>query len=100
MKWYHSCGCCDNSQRCEQLKKCVADKCFEKKLYFEPESPSVTGKIFYHYNSWVTGVYIACIFHRNPGGKTSQIEWLFESNLRSFGCFKCSRALWLPLNPS
>ena len=50
-KLYHSCGCCDNSGRCEQLKKCATDKCFEKKLYFEPESPSVTGKVFDHYNS-------------------------------------------------
>ena len=29
-KWYHSCGCC------EQLKKCVTDKYFEKNLDFEP----------------------------------------------------------------
>ena len=30
-KCYQSCGCCDNSRSCEQLKKRVADKCFEKK---------------------------------------------------------------------
>ena len=30
-KWYHSCGCCDDSQSCEQLKKQVTDKYFEKK---------------------------------------------------------------------
>ena len=24
-KWYHSCGCCDNLQNCEQLKKRVTD---------------------------------------------------------------------------
>ena len=40
-KWYHSCGCCDNSQSCEQLRKRVNDKYFEKKLDLEPESPSL-----------------------------------------------------------
>ena len=30
-KWYHSCGCCDDSQSCGQLKKCVTNKYFEKK---------------------------------------------------------------------
>ena len=69
----------------EQLKKRVNDKYFEKKLDLEPQSPSVTGKVCYHYNSWVTGVYMADIFDRNSRGKASQIEWLFESNLRSFG---------------
>ena len=48
----------------------------------------------------LTGVYMVCVFHRNSKEKASQVEWLFESNLRSFGCFKCSRALWVPLNPS
>ena len=38
-------GCCDDSQSCEQLKKHVTDKHFEKKLDFEYESPSVKGKI-------------------------------------------------------
>ena len=92
-KWYQSCGCCDGDLRsCAQLKKRVTDK------YFEPISPSLTGNVCYHYNSWVTGVHIACLFHRNSGGKTSQIVWLFESNLRSFGCFKCSTAFWLWLS--
>ena len=35
-KWYHICGCCDDSRSCEQLKNCVTDKYFEKKLDFEP----------------------------------------------------------------
>ena len=35
-KCYSSCDCCDDSRSCEQLKKRVADKCFEKKLDFEP----------------------------------------------------------------
>ena len=39
------CGCCDDSQSCEQLKKHVTDKHFEKKLNFEYESPSVKRKI-------------------------------------------------------
>ena len=33
-KWYHSCGFCDDSLRCERLKKCVTDKYFEKKHMF------------------------------------------------------------------
>ena len=98
--WYRSCGCCDNSQSCEHLKKCVTEKCFPKRRDFEPKSPSFRGNVCYLYNSWVTGVYMACIFQRNSGGETSQIEWLFESNLRSFGCSKCFAGLWLPLYPS
>ena len=31
-KWYHSCSCCDDSQSCEQLKKCIIVKYFEKKV--------------------------------------------------------------------
>ena len=54
------------------------------------EAPSFAGEGRYYYNSWVTGVYMAYMFDRNSGGKTSQIEWLFESNLRSFDYFKCS----------
>ena len=30
-KWYHSCGCCDDSRSCEQLKKRVKSKYFFKK---------------------------------------------------------------------
>ena len=37
------------------------------------------------------------MFDRNSEGKTSHIEWLYESNLRFFGYFKCSTALWLLL---
>ena len=29
-KWYHSYSCYDNSQSCEQLKKCVTDNYYEK----------------------------------------------------------------------
>ena len=32
----------------------------------------------YHYNTWVTGVYLAYMFDRKSGEKTSQIECLFE----------------------
>ena len=48
------------------------------------------------YNS----VYMAYMFDRNSREKTSQIKWLFESNLRPFGYFKCSTELWLLLEPS
>ena len=58
----------------------------------EPESPSVRGKVCHHYNSLVTGVYMAYMFDRNSGGKTFQIEWLLKLNLRSFDYFKCSTA--------
>ena len=34
-KWYHICGCCDDSCSCEQLKKHATDKYFGKKLDFE-----------------------------------------------------------------
>ena len=67
-----SCSCCNDSWCLEQLKKCVTDKYFEKK--FEPKSPSFTGKVCCHYDSWATGVYMAFKFDRNSGGKTSQIE--------------------------
>ena len=60
----------------------------------------LTGKLCYHSNAWITGVYMVYMFDRNSGGKTSQIEWLFELNLRSFSYFKCSTALWLFLDPS
>ena len=39
------------------------------------------------------------MFVRNFGKKASQIERLFESNSRTFGCFKCSAALCLPVRP-
>ena len=97
---YHGCGCCVDSWCCEQLRKRVTDTYFEKKLDFEPESPSITGKVFYHYNSWVTGVYMACMLLRNWRGKTSQIERLFESNLGSFGYFNYSTAVCLSLDPN
>ena len=97
-KCYQSCGCRDNSRSCEQLEKRVADKYFEKKLDFQPKLPSVTGKVCYHYNSWVTGAYRTWVFHISSGEKISQTKWLFESNLRSFGHSKCSTVLGLPLN--
>ena len=68
-------GCCDDPQSCEQLKKRTTDKYFEKKVDFEYESPSIKGKICYHYSSWVTSVYMVYLFDRNSEGKTSQIEW-------------------------
>ena len=56
----------------------------------------LSGNIFYHYITRVTGVYMAYIFNRHSGGKASQID-CFESNLRSFECFE---ALWLLMDPS
>ena len=98
-KRYHSCGCCDYVSKLSITEE-ACYRYFEKKLDLEPESTSVTGKLSYHYNSWVTGVYIAYMFDRNSGGKTFQIDWLFESNLKSFGYIKCSIALSLSLDPS
>ena len=95
-KRYHSCGCCDDPQSCEQLKKHATDKYFEKKVNLEPQSPSVTGKVCYHYNSWVTGIYVWQKFCRK-----NISDWvIIESNLRSFGYFKYSTVLWLLLDPS
>ena len=48
---YHSCGCCDDSQSCEQLKKHVTSVLVKKKLDFEPQSPSITGNVCYSYNT-------------------------------------------------
>ena len=31
-KSYHTCGCCDDSRSCEQLKKHVTDKYYEKEV--------------------------------------------------------------------
>ena len=62
-KWYHSCCCGNNSRSCEQLKKCATDKnILEKKLHFEPKSPSVTGKACYQH---MTGAYMAHMYDRN-----------------------------------
>ena len=97
-KWYHSCGCCDDSRSCELLKKHVTDKYFEKVRLWTCTTFHYR-KLCYHYNSWVTGVCMAYMFDRNSGGKTSQIEWFFESYLRSFEyfplqrfCFHCTPA--------
>ena len=45
------------------------------------------GYVCYYYNTWVIGVYMAYVFDWNSGGKTSQIEWWFESNIKSSGYF-------------
>ena len=97
---YPSCGCCDSSGSCEQLKKRVTDKYCEKKVRLWTQVTFHYRKSMLHYNTKVTAIFMTCIFYRNFNGKTSQIEWLFESNLRSFGCFKCFTTLWLPLNPN
>ena len=48
----------------------------------------------------MTGAYMEYMFERNSRGKTPQIEWFFESNLRSSGYFNCSTVLCFPLDPS
>ena len=58
------------------------------------------GNICNPYNTWVAGVYMAYIFDRNSWRKPSQIEWLFELNLKSFSYFECSTALWILLEPA
>ena len=58
------------------------------------------GNIYSPYNTWVAGVYMAYIFVRNSWRKPSQIDWLFESNLKSFSYFECSTALWILLDPA
>ena len=75
-KRYHSRGCCDNSCICEQLKKRVTDKHFEKKLDFEPESASVTGKVCYHYNSWVSGVYTCGVHISHKLRRKNISDWV------------------------
>ena len=65
-KYNHSCSCCDDSRSCEQLKKCIIDKSFEKKVRLWT---LIISKNCYHYNSWVIGVYMAYMFDRNSGEK-------------------------------
>ena len=99
-KWYHSCGCCDDCQSCEKLKKHVSDENFEKKVRLWTLVTFRYRKcmlLLQYLSDWCLHEYM---FDRNPGGKTSQIEWLFESNLMSFGYLKCFIALWLLLDPS
>ena len=87
-KWYHGCGCCVDSQNCEKLKKHVTDKYLIR--------PWTLIIFFYYCNAWMTGVYIPYMCDRNfVGKKTSQTEWLFESNLRYCGYFECTPALWI-----
>ena len=80
--------------------KCVTDKYFEKKVTFG------TIITFRYRKCMLPLQYLSywCLhgvmFDLNSRGKTSKIDWLFKSNLRSFGHFKCSTALWLFLDPS
>ena len=60
-------------------------KIFSKKVDFESDSSPVTGNVCCHYNRWMNDVCMAYMFDKNSGGKASQIEQLFEANLRSFG---------------
>ena len=60
-KCYHSWGCCDDFRSCEPLKERVKDKYFEKRLDFEPNSPSVTGNMLplqYLSDWYLHGLYV------------------------------------------
>ena len=77
-KWCNNCGCCDDSGSCEQLKKCVTDKYFEKNLI-------LWTLMTFHNRKWMLQLQclsewclMAYMFDRNFKGKTSQIEWLFS----------------------
>ena len=100
-KCYHSRDCRDISWSCGQLKQCVTDK------YFFFLKIRLWTLIAFRYRNcmlplqylsdwYLHGVY----FDRISRGKTSQIERLFETNLKSCGYFKCSTALWLLLDLS
>ena len=67
----------------------------KKKLDLEPESSSVTGIVCYLTILECVVSTWSIMFDRNSGEKTSQIEWLFESNLRSFGYFKACVSYFL-----
>ena len=66
------------------IKKVICDESWTlnsylaKKTRLKPESPFVKGKVCYHYNRGVTGVYMAYIFDKNSGGKTYQVLWLLQ----------------------
>ena len=100
-KWYHGCGCCDDSWNCGQLKKHATDKYFENSetvnlTYLPLQKKYITITIVERLvSTWTTS--LTEILEETH--LRLSIEW-FESNLRSFGYFKCSTALWLPPDPS
>ena len=92
-KMVTSCGCCDDPRSSEQLKNRVTDKYFEKSLTLNTDHLPLNEKyVTTTVVEWLASIYMAYLFDRNSEGKTSQIEWLFESNLRSFAYSKCSTA--------
>ena len=77
----------------EKLKKRVTDKYFEKSSTLNTHHLPLKEKyVTITVVEWLVSIYMAYLFDRNSEGKTSQIEWLFESNLRSFAYSKCSTA--------
>ena len=48
----------------------------KKKLDFEPESASVTGKVCYHYNSWVSGVYTCGVHISHKLRRKNISDWV------------------------
>ena len=99
LNWWH-CGYCDYSQSCETMKKHFTYKFFEKNVILSTLITFCYMKLCYHYNAWVTDVYMAYMFDRNSETKALQIDTLFESSLKSIGYFNCSTALSVLLDPS
>ena len=82
--------CCFGTTRHERANKIhVHDYPFYPASLFKKASSSLHG-----------AGYMTYMFDRNSCGKTSQIEWLFESNLRPSGYFKCSTEFQFPLDTS
>ena len=44
----------------------------KRKLCFEFYLPSVKGNVCYHYNTWVTGIYVAYMFDKKTGENISK----------------------------
>ena len=54
----------------------------KRKLCLEFYLPSVKGNVCYHYNTWVTGIYVVYMFDKKTEEKTSQSEWFSLSALQ------------------
>ena len=54
----------------------------KRKLCLEFYLPSVKENVCYHYNTWVTGIYVVYMFDKKTEEKTSQSEWFSLSALQ------------------
>ena len=62
---------------------------------------STPGNHWKYITQWAGKICWTTCFHpHSPNIRLISWQWLFESNLRSFGYFKCLAALCLPLDPS